>query len=145
MQSDRDALARLMEETIRSFYNKQKMRPAMVSLTNLPTSLLLPESELPRIQDLETLNHNASLTSPPSSVSLNTTVLNNDVNKMLPNDATNSAVTTATMNSEAISSTSSSSSSSSSSSMIPSNSCSNAEATSDLGVNANNNESSSSS
>ncbi|CAD6214654.1 GSCOCG00004163001-RA-CDS [Cotesia congregata] len=144
-ESDRDALARLMEETIRSFYNKQKMRPAMVSLTNLPTSLLLPESELPRIQDLETLNHNASLTSPPSSVSLNTTVLSNDVNKMLPNDSTNSAVTTATMNSEAISSASSSSSSSSSSSMIPSNSCSNADAPSDLGVNANNNESSSSS
>ncbi|XP_034934785.1 nuclear receptor-binding protein homolog [Chelonus insularis] len=53
-ESDRDTLAHLIEETLRSYSNKQKMRPGMVSLANLPNQapLLLPvELELSRRKD----------------------------------------------------------------------------------------------
>lgn len=54
LQNDRDKIANLIEEALRSCFNKQMMTPGMVSLTNLPTqtTLLLPGPEFPCLQHL---------------------------------------------------------------------------------------------
>ncbi|XP_046740655.1 nuclear receptor-binding protein homolog isoform X2 [Diprion similis] len=54
-ENDRDKIGNLIEEALRSCFNKQMMNPGMVSLTNLPTqtTLLLSGPEMPCLQHLD--------------------------------------------------------------------------------------------
>ncbi|XP_046478095.1 nuclear receptor-binding protein [Neodiprion pinetum] len=54
-ENDRDKIGNLIEEALRSCFNKQMMNPGMVSLTNLPTqtTLLLSGPEFPCLQHLD--------------------------------------------------------------------------------------------
>ncbi|XP_012268951.1 nuclear receptor-binding protein homolog isoform X2 [Athalia rosae] len=54
-ENDRDKIGNLIEEALRSCFNKQLMNPGMVSLTSLPTqtTLLLSGSEFPSLQHLD--------------------------------------------------------------------------------------------
>ncbi|XP_011496866.1 PREDICTED: nuclear receptor-binding protein homolog [Ceratosolen solmsi marchali] len=57
-EDDRDKIANLIEEALRSCFNKQQLlSPGLVSLTNLPsqTTLLLPGPEFPRLQPLKSM------------------------------------------------------------------------------------------
>lgn len=61
-ENDRDKIANLIEEALRSCFNKQMMTPGMVSLTNLPTqtTLLLPGPEFPCLQHFDNSMYNAT-------------------------------------------------------------------------------------
>lgn len=63
-QDDRDKIANLIEEALRScFSNQQILSPGLVSLTSLPnqTTLLLPGPEYPRLQRLEDVKQASAL------------------------------------------------------------------------------------
>ncbi|XP_043252556.1 nuclear receptor-binding protein [Colletes gigas] len=61
-ENDRDKIGNLIEEALRSCFNKQLMTPGMVSLTNLPTqtTLLLPGPEFPCLQHFDNSMYNAT-------------------------------------------------------------------------------------
>ncbi|OAD54806.1 Nuclear receptor-binding protein like protein [Eufriesea mexicana] len=61
-ENDRDKIANLIEEALRSCFNKQMMTPGMVSLTNLPTqtTLLLPGPEFSCLQHFDNSMYNAT-------------------------------------------------------------------------------------
>ncbi|XP_015121043.1 nuclear receptor-binding protein homolog isoform X2 [Diachasma alloeum] len=70
-EDDRDKIANLIEEALRSCFSKQLTNPGMVSLTNLPsqTTLLLPD---PEFQCNQNLDNSVGNTVPP----INDSVIN---------------------------------------------------------------------
>lgn len=54
LQTDRDKLSKLIEETLKSCRKKKMLSPGQVSLTNLPNqpTVVLPSAEFPQMQDV---------------------------------------------------------------------------------------------
>ncbi|XP_012282696.1 nuclear receptor-binding protein homolog [Orussus abietinus] len=71
-ENDRDKIGNLIEEALRSCFNKQLMSPGMVSLTNLPTqaTLLLSGPEFPCMEHLENSVGHATASSSDSVTSV---------------------------------------------------------------------------
>lgn len=71
-QNDRDKIANLIEEALRSCFNKQMMMPGMVSLTNLPTqtTLLLPGPEFSCLQHFDNSVCNATTSNSDNAINL---------------------------------------------------------------------------
>ncbi|XP_035718360.1 nuclear receptor-binding protein homolog isoform X1 [Vespa mandarinia] len=71
-ENDRDKIANLIEEALRSCFNKQMMMPGMVSLTNLPTqtTLLLPGPEFSCLQHFDNSVCNATTSNSDNAINL---------------------------------------------------------------------------
>lgn len=87
LQNDRDKIGNLIDEALRSCFNKQLMTPGLVSLTNLPTqtTLLLPGQEFLQhlsnsVVDSTITTNRDNATSLPAKAIANSDVSNNSNN-----------------------------------------------------------------